>query len=318
LSSSLVLALNERGDINITAASKALSSEGITADKAGRIYVADRITTGLVYMVDPKSPQLVVVARISKMQNTPARGDPQMVIPQVLGLTFDKAGNLYIAGSGLPGQDQQKPVGFIFKVDANKLNPSNPGNATVWATGVPGANGIAFDKNGNMFVSNFGGGTIYMVPSTGGEGKVIADKLVSPNGLAFDKDGILFAANTRNGSIWRIELNPDGSTKSVTEHVKDAKLVGSDGLQIDSAGNLWVVANSRNALVAVTPDKQIIDVSVNDNKGPLETPASLVFSGKTIYIANTDGNQGANNPRQPGAGPGIVKVEVGIEGLPLP
>ncbi|MBI2127410.1 MAG: SMP-30/gluconolactonase/LRE family protein [Thaumarchaeota archaeon] len=329
LKATLVLALNPRGDINLTAASKALSSEGIAADKQGRLYLADRITAGEVYMVDPKDPKLVTVAKIPRMEAISRDGRKSMVIPNVLGMTFDKQGSLYIAVGGLPGQDPAKPVGFILKVPADKLSATNPGEAEVWASGVPGANGIAFDKNGNLYVSNFGGGTIYMVPSTGGEGKVIAEKLVSPNGLAFDRNGILYAANTRNGSIWRIELNPDGSVKTTSEYVKDPKLIGCDGLQIDSAGNIWVVANARNALVAVTPDKNVIDVAKNDNNGPLEAPASLVIVGKTVYAVNADfeltpaafdrtSKEPGNSPRLAGAGPSIVKVEIGIEGLPVP
>ncbi|MBM3897806.1 MAG: SMP-30/gluconolactonase/LRE family protein [Thaumarchaeota archaeon] len=329
LSSSLVIALNPRGDINITAANRALSSEGIAADKQGRLFLADRVTTGEVYMVDPKDPKLVTVAKVSRMEATRRDGTKSMVIPSLLGMTFDKQGNLYIASSGLPGQDPAKPLGFILRVDSSKLNPSNPGNATVWATGVPGANGIAFDKNGNLYVSTFGAGIIYMVPPTGGEAKVFAEKLGTPNGIAFDKNNVMYVASTRNASIWRIELNADGTLKSVAEHIRDPKLVGADGLQVDSAGNIWVVANARNALVAVTPDKKVIDVSKNDNNGPLEAPASLVIVGKTVYIANADfeaspaafggaAGEPGNRPRLPGAGPGVAKVDIGIEGAPVP
>jgi len=317
LQGAVVVALNARGDMNLTAANKALSGEGIIADKQGRLYTADRITTGEIYMIDPKNPKLVAVAKVPRMQNTPARGDPQMVIPSLLGLAFDKAGNLYIASSGLSGQDPQRPVGFIFRVPANKLDPANPGEAQVWATGVPGANGIAFDSKGNLYVS--GRSTIYMVPPAGGEGKVLQTRVNGTNGIAFSKDEtILWSANNQNGTIYRIEINPDGTVKGFTEWLKDPKLLGIDGIQLDTAGNIWGVANRRNALVAITPDKKIIDVAVNDNKGPLEFPASMVFVGKTIYIANTDGANGANSPRQPGVGPSIAKVEVGIEGLPLP
>ncbi|MBI4258657.1 MAG: hypothetical protein HY619_06860, partial [Thaumarchaeota archaeon] len=61
LRSSLIVALNAKGDINLTAAAKALSGEGIIADKQGRLYTADRVTTGEVYMIDPKDPKLVTV-----------------------------------------------------------------------------------------------------------------------------------------------------------------------------------------------------------------------------------------------------------------
>jgi len=329
LSASLVIALNPRGDINITAANKALSSEGIAADKQGRLFLADRVTMGEVYMVDPKDPKLVTVAKIPRMEATTRDARKNLVIPSVLGMTFDKQGNLYIAASGLPGQDPAKPLGFILRVDASQLNPSNPGNATVWATGVPGANGIAFDKNGNLYVSTFAAGIIYMVPPTGGEAKVFAQKLGTPNGIAFDQNNIMYVVSTRNASIWRIELNADGTLKNVAEYVRDPKLVGGDGLQVDSAGNIWVVANARNALVAVTPEKRVIDVAKNDNKGPLEAPASLVIVGKIVYIANADfeaapaafggdANEPGNRPRLPGAGPGVAKVEIGIEGAPVP
>lgn len=317
LQSAVVIALNAKGDINLTAANKALNGEGIIADKQGRLYVTDRVTTGEIYMVDPKNPKLITVARVPKMENTPARGEKQMVIPSLLGLAFDKAGNLYIAVSGLPGQDPQKPVGFILRVPANKLDPNYPSEAEVWATGVPGANGITFDSKGNLYVS--GRNTIYLVTPAGGQGKVLKTGVNGTNGIAFSRDGtILWSANSQNGSIWRIEMNPDGTIKGFTEWLKDPKLAGIDGIQLDVAGNIWGVPNRRNALVAITPDKKIIEVAKNDNKGPLEFPASLIFLGKTIYIYNSDGDRDVNSPRQPGVGPSIAKVEVGIEGLPLP
>ena len=312
-----MIALNARGDINLTVANNALNGEGIIADRQGRLYVTDRITKGEIYMVDPKSPKLLTVARVPKMENTPATGAKQMVIPSLLGMVFDKAGNLYIAVSGLPGQDPQKPVGFILRVPANKLDPVYPGDAEIWATGVPGANGITFDSKGNLYAS--GRNTIYLVTPAGGEGKVLKTGVNGTNGIAFSRDGtILWSANSQNGSIWRIEMNPDGTIKGFTEWLKDPKLAGLDGIQVDIAGNIWGVPNRRNALVAITPDKKIIEVAKNDNKGPLETPASIVFVGKTIYIYNSDGNNGDNMPRQPGVGPSIAKVEVGIDGLPLP
>src|SRR3972149_1650842 len=95
----------------------------------------------------------------------------------------------------------------------------------------------------------------------------------------------------------------------LAEWLKDPKLAGIDGIQVDILGNIWGVPNSRNALVAITPDKKIIEVAKNDNKGPLEFPASMIFVGKTVYIYNSDGARGDNNPRQPGVGPSIAKVE---------
>ncbi len=333
LKASLVIALNSPEIVlkNLTAANNAWVLEGVVPDKQCRIYVDERVSTGSVYRIDdPKNPKLVLVAKAPKMQNTPARGDPQMVTPTLLDMAFDKQGNLFISGSGLPSQDPQKPVGFVFRVPANKLDPANPGEAEVWATGTPGANGIAIAKNGDVYIS--GRNTIYRVRSTGGQGEVLKTGVNGTNNIAFNKDGtILWATSTANNAIWKIDIAPDGTVAGFSEWIRDpVKLISPDGIGVDVQGNLWVSSLSRNAIVAITPDKKIIDVVKNDNAGPLEAPTDLHWCGKTLYIGSADFERApvdldknnlepGNRPRQPGVGPNISTVpDVGIEGLPLP
>ncbi len=333
LKASLVVALNpiEIAKGNLTAANKAWVLEGAIMDKQCRVFFDERVTTNGIYMVDPKSqnPKPVLVAKVPQMLNTPARGDPQMVNPGILDMAWDKQGNLYISGSGLPGQDPAKPVGFVWRVDANKLDPANPGEAKIWGTETIRANGIAIDKNGNVYVS--GNNTIYRVPSTGGKAEVLKKGVNGTNNIAFNKDGtILWATNTAGGAIWKIDIARDGTVAGVSEWIKDPKLFGADGIAVDVQGNLWVTALARNAIVTITPDKKIIDVVKNDNNGPLEAPTDVHFCGKTIYIGSADfeisialrydknNPEPGNSPRQLGVGPNISKVDVGIEGLPLP
>ena len=65
-------------------------------------------------------------------------------------------------------------------------------------------------------------------------------------------------------------------------------LEGADGPAFDPTGKLWVAANERNAIVAVTPDGKVQDVAKNGSQGPLEFPTGVVFVGNTAYISNFD------------------------------
>ena len=60
------------------------------------------------------------------------------------------------------------------------------------------------------------------------------------------------------------------------------------GLAFDNRGRLWVAANERNALVSVTPDGVVREISKNGSQGPLEFPSAIVFVGDTAYVANND------------------------------
>ena len=117
-------------------------------------------------------------------------------------------------------------------------NPANPPVATGFATGTPGANGLAFDENGNLYVSDGGtnlgrvfrvgpqGGAateLFRVPTmanTAGVGRQNqglqpplppATQSLVANGLAFDRKGTLFIADTARGAIWRVEIDRRGN-----------------------------------------------------------------------------------------------------------
>jgi sugar lactone lactonase YvrE len=65
-------------------------------------------------------------------------------------------------------------------------------------------------------------------------------------------------------------------------------LEGADGLDFDRDGRIWVTANERNAIVIVTSDGKVEEVTKNGSQGPLEFPSAIVFVGTTAYISNND------------------------------
>ena len=174
--------------------------------------------------------------------------------------------------------------------------------AQTFATGTAGANGIAFDRQGNLFISGGASGNIYRVAANGGAAQTIAQiekhsrtlpdgktqQATVANGLAFDAKGLLYVADTSRGAIWTVAIGADGKGGKPSLLAQNPLLEGADGLDFDRSGKLWVTANERNALVTVSPDGQVQEIAKNDSRGPLEFPAAIVFVGATAYIANYD------------------------------
>jgi hypothetical protein len=113
-------------------------------------------------------------------------------------------------------------------------------------------------------------------------------------------------------------------------------LEGADGIALDQAGNIWVDANERNAVVFVTKNgKDVIEVFRNApdattklrNGGPLEFNTSPVLMGQTFCTANLDANRRDNSPNTAGdvSPTGLSQGKIScmdqrlsVPGLPLP
>ena len=261
--------------------------ESITADKAGRLYLPDRVS-GNILRVDPKSPKPVVVGRIDArdMKGKKVNADGG-------GIAFNQQGDLFIASG---------PFAEVVRIRAADLNAAKPGTAQTFATGTEGANGIVFDKQGNLFVSGGRSGIVYRVGPNGGaaqpavkiephtrklpDGKT--EQAAVANGLDFDAKGILYVADTARGAIWKIEMQPDGKGSKPVLFAQSPLLEGVDGTAFDANGKLWAAVNERNAIVTVTPDGNVQEITKNGSAGPLEFPSAIVFVGNAGYISNYD------------------------------
>jgi hypothetical protein len=121
-----------------------------------------------------------------------------------------------------------------------------------FATNVPGTNGIAFDREGNLWTGDgtTGQGRVWRVSPAGGncdpnapsgceevfriqpmanaKGVGRSNGTLQPgnttpnaqplvaNGVAFDEEGQLFVADTARGAIWKVRFQRDGSLRSRT------------------------------------------------------------------------------------------------------
>jgi len=350
--------------------------EGLTGDHAGNLYTTGRLAGAPcpVWRISVAAPDLLPVGSV------PAPCSPS-------GIAFNAHGDLFLS-------DADK----VWTLTPNAVAPPI---ATVYATGVPGTNGLAFDRSGNLWTGDgttgqgrvwkiapggvvtevfrvqplanevnlaagVGGvgrdvrslppGAITVTPTTRNAQNLLGSQPLVANGVAFDRDGDLYIADTARGAIWKVEFDRHGNLRSrvgcdttFTPNtlcldnilVTHPLLEGADGIALDAAGNIWVAANERNAIVAVTPRGRVTEIfrnppnaaglrnsadpAVGDNH-ILETPTSPFLLGHKFCTANSDGNRRDNFPNTGGevkpTGP-VAKIScmdqrLRIPGLRLP
>jgi sugar lactone lactonase YvrE len=275
-------------DLDPTSAAQTVIVESIAADNKGMLYVCDRVS-GNVWRIDPKNPKLVVVGKVEEREIAGKK-----IKADGSGIVFNQEGDLFIASG---------PFKEVLRIRSRDLDPNKPGVAQPFATDTEGANGVAFDKDGNLYASGGRNGMIYRTGREGGKAQVVAQiamhtrtlpdgktqQAITANGIVFDAQGTtLYVADTARGAIWKVAIGSDSRVGQPTMLTQSALLEGADGPAFDPRGNLWVAANERNAVVMVTSDGKVFDVTKNGSKGPLEFPTAVVFVGDTAYVSNFD------------------------------
>lgn len=207
-----------------------LAIEGLTGDRSGNLYTVGRNagagTPCPVWKINIANPSLVVVGYI------PAPDAASQCAPS--GLALNAAGDMFVS-------------------DGNRIsyftpNAVSPPIANVFATGVPGTNGLAFDRHGNLWTGDgtTGQGRVWKISPLGvvtevfriqpmtnddslggtlanGVGRVnatvqpsaanAAQNLVA-NGLAFNAEGNLLVADTARGALWLVKFDRNGNLES--------------------------------------------------------------------------------------------------------
>ncbi|MFI5235591.1 MAG: SMP-30/gluconolactonase/LRE family protein [Gemmatimonadales bacterium] len=267
----------------------------------GRLFVADW-KDGAIYRIDPANPAPEKVGQLPLKPGT-----------SILGAVTDSIGDLFFAVPD-PGVIYRVAVD---RIGAKNFNPAK--DATVFATGAKGANGINFDHNGHLWIGGGDADALYQVGPKGGVAMTFA-KHFSPistdttmpvrgyvvNGVAVDSKGFVYTVNTGTGEIVRLTIGAGYRPGPIATFTKDARLIGADGLIVDSNDNLWVSSNFQSHLVKITQDGAITIVAgraAADGSAPaigngpadaLRFPAELKRAGRHIFLTNLNFPIGAN------------------------
>ena len=308
--------------------------EGVAVDKVGNVYVSVTVSTG--------SDQIWKFAPSGAKSVLADLGAPGYAG----GLAVDAVGNVYLARLVVPGHG-------VYRVNPNGNAVLLPGTEQ-----IVGADALAFDPRGTLYVTEifsgvftgdpstsvFEQGGIWRVPRRGTAELWLRDDLltglppflfpfpVGANGIGF-YHGALYVINTDKALVVRIPVRRDGSPgqpevwKEVGD-VPESFLYGSplpvmlDGLALDVHGNVYIAVPSRGAIVRINANDRSQETVAVYPDAALDAPLSLAFGTgqgerKSIFITNS-GMSGLFVPGLPWPGPGLVKIEVGIPGLPLP
>jgi sugar lactone lactonase YvrE len=235
------------------------------------------------------------VAKINKGNLTESKYGSSPTIPPnkgfMLGLNFDKQGNLYAAVAYLSPE---------LKSGLYRLSPKSVGQTTLFAThpNMTFPNDLLFDKQRRLFVSDSSSGSLFTVQRNGKVAKWLSDpplkgdrKFCPPsslpldigaNGIGFDKnDTSQFVANTERTSIVRVPITKDGSTGKPELYVGPdcKKLNGADGIILDKDGSSIIGAvNKLNKIARVSMDKKI---TVLESGGIPDFPADVKIDSST-------------------------------------
>ena len=284
--------------------------EGVAVDKVGNVYVG-----------------LAPLGKIVKF-NTKGEVSDFAFLPTptpfgigLLGLAVDAPGNVY---AGLFSGDEATQG--VYKVDRDGNSERLPGTDAITFP-----NALAFDKRGNLYVTDTIIGAVWRISPDGSVEMWIQDETlvgfilpdpgappfpIGANGIAY-RHGSLYVANTTEAQIVRIPVMKDGSAGSPEIFVKDpVELSVLDGIALDVHGNIYGVVITQSKLVKIDAQTKEITTLATAADG-LDFPASLSFgTGKgdrqSVFVTNY-----AIGPPG-GTGPALMKVEVGEPGLPLP
>jgi sugar lactone lactonase YvrE len=224
---------------------------------------------------------------------------------------LDGQGNIYATFSGSRGQ--KVPVA-IFKIDTNyTMRP--------FVAEMMNATGIAFDREGLMYVSSRFDGAVYRVAQNGTM-TTYAEGMGVATGIAFDRNQNLYVGD-RSGTIFKIgrdqqvfvfatlepsvsayhlafgpqgDLFVTGATTSSfdcvhrvdpqgTVHTFFRGLGRPQGLAFDAMGNLYVAASlsGKRGIVQITPEgRASLEVAGHGLVGLAFAP------GRSVILATTD------------------------------
>ena len=279
--------------------------EGITANPATReIYVG-------TFDFGPNQNRLL---RFSRNGHLVAQRD--FGATPLLGLAF-RSGHVYIANFGA-SKIQRIPAAFGDSTAVQDVatipaigaplprsvgNPDGSADSiTFGSSNFPAPNGLAFDRNGNLYVSDSFQGAVFRIANATTCAPACAVQTIThdpllatagfppfgANGIAFNADeSALFIANTGDDRVLKLDM----ASNEVTVFAES--IDGADGLAFDNRGRLWVAANQRDEILALNASGRVVARAgefegVRRDGAPdgLLFPASLVIVGDDMWVTN--------------------------------
>jgi sugar lactone lactonase YvrE len=240
--------------------------EGLTGDNDGNLYLGGSGTAPCpIWRVNLSSPSLTVVGNIPAALATTCT---------FRGIAFDAAGRLFVVDPTL---------GRIYSFTPNA---GTPPDATLFATGVPGTNGLAFDRDGNLWTGDgtTGLGRIWKIVGAGANcgapGPVNCTEVFRVQPM---RNSTALGGKVPGDGVGRQIRNFPPGTISIAGGTFPVTPAGgqdlvANGLAFNSNGDLFIIDTARGALWKAEFDQ----------KGRLTSPTGCdqTFTANTLCLSN--------------------------------
>ena len=254
---------------------------GVAVDRAGNLYVADKLNDTIRKVTRVGSNW--VVTTLAGMAGFPGSADGTNTAARFnypYGVAVDSAGNVYVADQGNSTIRRLALVGTNWVVTTLAGLAGVPG----WANGkgsaarFNGPKSVGVDTNGNIYVADQYNDVIRKVTPAGdvstpagvagvpgsADGTNSAARFNEPHGVAVDSAGNVYVADLLNDTIR--EVMPVGANWVVSTLAGQAGVPGSNdgmgtnaqfsgpqGVAVDSAGNVYVADANNETIRQVNP-----------------------------------------------------------------
>jgi sugar lactone lactonase YvrE len=225
---------------------------GLAIDSHGNIFVSNSTDNNIV-RVAPNGVTSIFARMFS--------GPPYLNEPYTIAI--DTLDNLY-AANFVPSDATGSQI----------LKFAPDGSRSLFATGLNRPIGLAVDRDGNVYSSNYGDGTISKISDQGAVSNY-ASGLHNPGGIALDGAGDLFVADFGSSSIVKIVNGVKNTFVNIPS--------GPGTVAFDSVGNLYASAGT-DSIDRITPDGVVLQFASGVNQpfaivARVPEPSSLIAWG---------------------------------------
>ncbi|WP_343690971.1 SMP-30/gluconolactonase/LRE family protein [Chitinophaga sp.] len=201
-------------------------SEGPAVNKKGDIFFTDQ-PNDKIWRYDTKGKLTLYMDKTGRAN----------------GLYFDKQGNLIACADEKDElwsiAPNKKVTVLLSDYEGKRLN---------------GPNDLWIDPKGGIYFTDpyyqreywdrkqpdIAGQKVYYLAKGENKPIIVDDKIVKPNGIVGTPDGkYLYVADIEAGKTYRYSISPDGTLQNRQEFAP----MGSDGMTLDSEGNLYITGN---------------------------------------------------------------------------
>lgn len=158
------------------------------------------------------------------------------------------------------------------------------------ASGMTATAGVAVDRAGNVYFSDFFSGLVAKVPAGGGLPVAIGSGFIRPMGLAVDLAGNVYVADSFKNVV--VKISPGG-----TQTILASGLGGPMAVAVDASGNVFVAEDANNRVLKISPGGAQTALGSGLNR-----PFGVaVDAAGNVFIADTSNNRVVEVPSDGGA-----------------